>query len=119
MEATSSFKLLHNLEDQIDFDSTLKEKYCLSISKEEALAIRVLATKFKILENKDIPLCLDCSQDPEYYMVTSEIWKKAGFKNSLGIICIDCLEKRLNKRLGLDDFSDVPLNKLVRRMLSK
>lgn len=66
----------------------------------------------------DIP-CIDCGEkDIEYYMVTDKVWKKAGFETSKGIICIDCIEKRLSRKLTKDDFKNVPLNKLVRRMMA-
>lgn len=65
----------------------------------------------------DVP-CIDCNErEIEYYMVTDIVWKQAGFETSKGIICIDCLEKRLSRKLTKDDFKDVPVNKLVRRMM--
>ena len=80
-------------------------------------------------------LCLDCKVDPlkinEYYMVHDKVWAKAGMKNTLRgilaprdyfgspwqisigseLLCISCLESRLNRILTPDDFSDLPINK--------
>jgi hypothetical protein len=57
-------------------------------------------------------LCLDCKADTitEYYMVKDIIWLKANPKRK-GMLCINCLEKRLKHRLTSEDFTGCPLNK--------
>lgn len=56
--------------------------------------------------------CLDCSFDTntndEYYMVHDHVWKKAGDID--GMLCIGCLEKRLDRKLNKLDFSPYPIN---------
>lgn len=42
------------------------------------------------------------------YMVTSATWQAAGMRR--GYLCVDCLERRLGRRLAPDDFTDCPLN---------
>jgi hypothetical protein len=43
-------------------------------------------------------------------MVKDEIWAKARM-DDLGFLCIACLEKRLGRELGMDDFNwDLPVN---------
>jgi hypothetical protein len=50
----------------------------------------------------------------EYYMVTDTVWKQAwaGHRKwwHLEILCIGCLEARLNRKLTRDDFIDAPIN---------
>jgi len=58
-------------------------------------------------------LCLDCNKDTlrisEYYMVHDKLWLKAS-PNDFGMLCIKCLEKRLNRKLSKKDFTDCPVN---------
>ena len=62
--------------------------------------------------------CVDCTEkDIEYYMVEDSTWREAGFKTKDGIICITCIETRIKRRLKREDFEDIPLNQLVRRMM--
>lgn len=56
--------------------------------------------------------CLDCRANTlylgEYYMVEDEVWKEAKMKE--GMLCIDCLEKRIGRTLKCEDFKKCPLN---------
>lgn len=72
----------------------------------------------KFLEGKDLEVpCIDCSEtDIEYYMVNNSVWNEASLQSKC-FCCITCLETRLGRRLIRDDFKDVPVNKLVRRMM--
>lgn len=45
----------------------------------------------------------------EYYMVHDGIWKAA---NGAIMLCIGCLEERLNRKLTIRDFTDAPVNRL-------
>jgi hypothetical protein len=71
--------------------------------------------------------CKDCGFDTlpldgsgaEWYMVTDDIWKWAGMGSTVRVgldvrdlLCIGCLESRLQRRLTPADFKDVPLNDL-------
>ncbi len=42
-------------------------------------------------------------------MVRSNIWKKANPKIK-GMLCIDCLETRLGRKLTKSDFTKAPIN---------
>lgn len=66
--------------------------------------------------------CIDCGVDTnrtnEYYMVHDHIWT-AAFKDGTptdhsgkptGMLCVGCLESRLGRELGPDDFTDYPIN---------
>lgn len=45
----------------------------------------------------------------EYYMVTKRTWRKANPADK-GMLCIGCLEMRLNRKLTLSDFIWCPVN---------
>jgi len=56
--------------------------------------------------------CVDCqSEDFIYFMVTNEIWKIIKGKSS--ILCIHCVEKRLGRKLTINDFTDASINELI------
>jgi hypothetical protein len=60
-------------------------------------------------------LCLDCERDTfrnEYYMLRDAVWLAANPKGS-GMLCIGCIEERLNRRLCPADFIDAPINRLA------
>jgi hypothetical protein len=46
----------------------------------------------------------------EIYLVDEQVWEKAGMKPMGGCLCIDCLEKRIGRRLNRTDFPDHELN---------
>lgn len=63
-------------------------------------------------------LCRDCNVDVapwddmdgsswQWYMVHASVWAAAGTD---GILCIPCLEARLDRDLTGDDFPDLPIN---------
>ena len=69
-------------------------------------------------------LCLDCGIDTapctqsrgcrhvrrwEMYMVYYRVWQAAGMRQ--GFLCIGCLERRLGRRVGPEDFTKVPINR--------
>lgn len=60
--------------------------------------------------------CIDCKVNTlligEYYMVHSYVWSKANLDTYDGMLCISCLEKRLNRTLTFQDFPDLPINSL-------
>lgn len=57
--------------------------------------------------------CLDCKVDTgkilEHYFVNNEIWLPVVGSNK-GMLCIGCLEARINRRLEPKDFLDVHIN---------
>ena len=61
--------------------------------------------------NADWP-CLDCgasTKDFENYMVRDQTWAEARAPKA-GFLCIGCLENRLERDLGPDDFPCLPAN---------
>jgi hypothetical protein len=56
--------------------------------------------------------CHDCGNDyDEYYMVHDHVWKASGLPKDGGELCVDCLERRIGRRLRSDDFTDAPINR--------
>ena len=57
--------------------------------------------------------CKDCGVDThetkEYYMLKNKVWNSCVF-NSLIMLCIGCIEKRLGRKLVPEDFMDCSLN---------
>ena len=55
-------------------------------------------------------ICLDCKVNTakigEFYSVHDELWPIKG----RGMLCVGCLEKRLNRKLTHKDFSDCTCN---------
>lgn len=64
-------------------------------------------------------VCIDCSVNTaeigEYYMVQNYLWWMAGMEPDGGMLCIGCLEYRLNRRLRPADFTDAFVNYETRR----
>ena len=53
--------------------------------------------------------CQDCKQrDITYFMVKDEVWEASGVGK--GIICPQCFEARLGRKLTIQDFKKVPSN---------
>jgi hypothetical protein len=58
-------------------------------------------------------LCLDCKHNTfrnEFYMLRDAVWLAANPKGD-GMLCIGCVEERLNRRLCPADFIDAPVNR--------
>lgn len=62
-------------------------------------------------------LCVDCGIDTsrrhgiaEYYMVRFAIWHAVG--DPEGMLCVGCIEARLERKLHRDDFLECPVNGL-------
>jgi hypothetical protein len=55
--------------------------------------------------------CKSCKGDNQPYMLTSDLWKiVAAPKERRSFLCIPCVEKRLGRKLTLEDFNNAPLN---------
>lgn len=60
----------------------------------------------------DYWVCMDCRQpDPMFFMVEDDVWTAAGLDK--GVICPTCLEKRLGRKLVIQDFQHVPGNDAI------
>ena len=58
-------------------------------------------------------LCMDCRKDTdesqEYYMLEDALWQSL-VPDIDGMLCLDCVERRLGRELSHADFSSVPVN---------
>jgi hypothetical protein len=49
--------------------------------------------------------CIDCADpEPGLYFVHNEVWAAAGLQYHDGFICLECLARRLGRRLEHADF---------------
>jgi hypothetical protein len=57
--------------------------------------------------------CLDCGVDTgkigEFYFIKTELWLKV-VGTTKGMLCIGCLEKRMERRLCKTDFTSATIN---------
>jgi len=63
-----------------------------------------------------IPLfdCYGCfDPKPEYYMIHDSLWEEVATYGNHGMLCFACVQKRLGRLLGLDDFTAAPVNDWV------
>jgi hypothetical protein len=58
-----------------------------------------------------VAVCIDCGIDTvrnrEYYMLHDAVWLEA---NPDGMLCVVCVERRLERQLRPSDFVDMPVN---------
>jgi hypothetical protein len=65
-------------------------------------------------------LCMDCSKDTfdEYYGVHNHLWRRAVDRSQRhGMLCLECLERRLGRVLQLEDFKP-PVNQQIAKLLT-
>ena len=64
----------------------------------------------------DAPLCMDCGIDTlesgDWYMLLDEVWLEAN-PADVGLLCLDCVGKRLGRPLTPADFAPVPINRYL------
>jgi hypothetical protein len=55
-----------------------------------------------------LSLCRDCDRDGEFYMVSRSLWQSAFRANETptGRLCLNCLERRLGRRLRRKEIGD-------------
>ena len=57
--------------------------------------------------------CLDCGVDTlangEWYMLRDDVWLEANPVDD-GKLCVGCVEERLGRKLGRENFTDAPIN---------
>jgi len=59
--------------------------------------------------------CIDCSKDTdvteEFYMLRNDLWCRLVRRPwRRGMLCLDCVERRLGRSLHKGDFANVPVN---------
>jgi len=64
--------------------------------------------------------CFHCKElCAEDYAVTDEVWAAAGMHYHGGVLHLACVERRIGRRLALDDFKDLPTNSMVRHFFHR
>jgi hypothetical protein len=65
--------------------------------------------------------CMDCGVDTSFttgighfYTVHTEVWRAAVPERECGELCLDCLEKRLGRKLTAADFISTPFEVMAR-----
>lgn len=62
----------------------------------------------------DSPPCIVCGRpNHDLYMLIDNVWSTAGFEAD-DQSHVACVETRLGRRLSLQDFSDAPVNDVIR-----
>ena len=70
-------------------------------------------------------MCKGCSVNTmhfdEYYMLHDNVWLQAmegvtGQRTNEGMLCVRCAENGLGRKLGPQDFTDTPLNRMIFNM---
>ena len=63
--------------------------------------------------------CCLCGQDPGMiFMVNDDLWKRVAKEHAKEIICWDCFERQLGRKITAADLKpDAPCNKVLRQLL--
>ena len=67
--------------------------------------------------------CVDCHKEikvdtKDYYMVHDNIWEEGVQEEEReNLLCLDCLEKRLGRKLEIKDFNNYPVNEPIKSEL--
>jgi hypothetical protein len=91
---------------RLDFVGAMREIFGLKFRYLKPDPISDAATDFT---------CLDCGVDTssdgiaEYYVVNDELWRSANPAGA-GMLCVECIEKRIGRKLERDDFVDCLVN---------
>lgn len=78
---------------------------------------------------KSLWKCMECHVNTlgtsHYYMVRNELWKEItskkfkGHLHEKGMLCLNCVEKRLGRKLTLDDFDlNIPVNYNIEKIIN-
>ncbi len=65
-------------------------------------------------------ICVDCPRDTkhEHYFVKNEVWRGEANMPETGMLCVQCLEDRIGRRLEPSDFTDAHINNPRKNMMS-
>lgn len=81
---------------------------------------RILAARKSVRKRQAQGACYDCKGESERYMVHRHVWLKAfpDYRKKRQkkpiYLCFNCVEKRLSRKLNLEDFTDFPINEGLR-----
>lgn len=65
-------------------------------------------------------ICADCPRNTkhEHYFVKSEVWFGEAKMPETGMLCVQCLENRIGRRLQPSDFTNAHINNPRKNMMS-
>lgn len=65
-------------------------------------------------------LCVDCARDThgEHYFVKNSVWYGEANMSERGMLCIGCLETRIQRTLIREDFTTAHINSPRRNMMT-
>lgn len=65
-------------------------------------------------------ICVDCPRDTkhEHYFVNNEVWFGLAKMPECGMLCVQCLEKRIGRKLRADDFTNAHINDPKKNMMT-
>lgn len=102
--------LMSELFGQIDYDLDVSFNDFETTNISLTQAMRLFS---RTLDSIAIWHCLDCEvhcrKIDEYYMVNDNIWFEYVPEHD-GMLCLGCLEERMQRKLSKSDFTDAPIN---------
>lgn len=65
-------------------------------------------------------LCLDCQEHTKYehYFLKNDVWMGEAKMGEVGMLCIGCVEARIERKLRSADFTDAYINDPKRNIMS-
>lgn len=65
-------------------------------------------------------LCVDCTRDThgEHYFVKNSVWQGEAGMGERGMLCIGCLETRIQRTLTRSDFTNAHINDPRRNLMT-
>lgn len=66
-------------------------------------------------------LCVDCSRDThlEHYFVKNSVWMGEARMTEVGMLCVSCLEIRIQRTLVPNDFTNAHINDPSRNSMTE
>lgn len=65
-------------------------------------------------------LCVDCGEHTKYehYFLKNEVWMGEAKMGEVGMLCVGCVEGRINRTLKPSDFTSAHINNPKKNMMS-
>ena len=65
-------------------------------------------------------LCVDCGEHTKYehYFLKNEVWMGEAKMGEVGMLCVGCVENRINRTLKSSDFTSAHINNPKKNMMS-
>lgn len=113
-----AFHLTHYVAaDDLDGPGVTEYQIMLTYDDLDCLIDALMAAGSAGLDARPPQTCFDCGRDVgsrglnEAYMIHNALWDgELGLDNTVDVLCVECLEKRLGRALTPADFTDAPIN---------